>query len=290
MSIRLNSSMPMFVMRQMNSAQEKAATSMLRLSSGLRINSAADDAAGLAIATKMTSKINGYNQSIRNANDGISVLQIGEGTLNEVTNVLQRMRELTVQAGNDTNSQLNRNAISQEIGMLSSSIKDMMKGSKFNGISLFTDHTKAFNIGIEDGNFSLKLSGLNYQTLALNGAGPNNNSDDKSQTININNIDVSSSKTVAESLKTLDQALLNTANERGLYGAQQNRLEHTINQLSNSVVNTQASRSRILDTDYAAESAALAKNQLLMQTSSTMLTNFTQMHNSQILSLINSLK
>ena len=280
--------MPMFAMKQISLAQNKAATSMQRLASGSRINSATDDAAGLAIATGMTAKINGYNQSIRNANDGISMLQIGEGTLGEVTNVLQRMRELTVQAGNDTNSKLNRTAISQEIDMLSSSIEDMMDGTKFNGIPLFSNQKDKFNIELEDGGYAINIGGFNYQKLALNSAPSNDDTKDSKQSTT--GLDVSSSEAVSESLKTLDQALLNITNERASYGAQQNRLGQTISQLSNSVINTQASRSRIFDTDYAAESTALAKNQLLMQTSSAMLIRFTQMQNDQILSLINSLK
>jgi len=288
MSIRLDNSMPMFAMKQISLAQNKAAINMQRLASGSRINSATDDAAGLAIATGMTAKINGYNQSIRNANDGISLLQIGEGTLSEVTNVLQRMRELTVQAGNDTNSKLNRAAISQEINMLSSSIEDMMNGTKFNGTPLFSNQKDSFNIGLEDGGYTLNIGGFNYQKLALNNTPSNDETKDSNQSTT--GLDVSSSEAVSESLKTLDQALLSITNERASYGAQQNRLGQTISQLSNSVINTQASRSRIFDTDYAAESTALVKNQLLMQTSGAMLVRFTQMQNKQILSLINSLK
>ncbi|MCP4323638.1 MAG: hypothetical protein GY787_17670 [Alteromonadales bacterium] len=169
MSVRLNASMPMFIMRQMNIAQNSANVSMQRLASGLRINSAADDAAGLAIATGMTSEIQGYNQSIRNANDGISLLQTAEGTLSEVNNVLQRMRELTVQAGNDTNSKLNRASIQQEIDMLAGGIEDMMKTATFNGIDLFSGNNSGLNIGIEGGDVGLSVGGFNYQALALNG-------------------------------------------------------------------------------------------------------------------------
>jgi flagellin len=190
--------MPIFAMRQMNLAQDNASISMQRLSSGLRINSATDDAAGLAIATGMTSKIQGYNQSIRNANDGISVLQTAEGTLGEVTNVLQRVRELTVQAGNDTNSQLNRKAISKEIKMLSSSIKDMMQGTEFNGLPLFSNRQNAFNIGLEGGDIGLDIGGFNYQQLALDNnqgatglhGGRTNADNSRDQSININGLNL----------------------------------------------------------------------------------------------------
>lgn len=174
MSVRLNASMPMFMMRQMNLAQNRSNVSMQRLASGLRINSAADDAAGLAIATRMTSEIQGYNQSIRNANDGISMLQIAEGTLGEVSNTLQRMRELTVQAGNDTNSKLNRASISQEVEMLSGSIKDMMDGTQFNGTSLFANKEKSLNMAIEGSDFALNLGEFNYRELALSGGASRN--------------------------------------------------------------------------------------------------------------------
>ena len=468
MAIRLNSSMPIFAMTQLNSAQNKASISMQRLSSGLRINSATDDAAGLAITSGMTSQIRGYNQSIRNANDGISLLQTAEGTLGETTNVLQRIRELTVQAGNDTNSDSNRKAISNEISMLSSTIEEMMNTTQFNGISLFSDRKNGFNIGIESGNLTLDIGDFNYSQLSLNSPNtanhlngdplmgiPITNADqimvngyaleikqpissaedlatafnelsDKSgvtanaftevllpspnfsqlptdaNEIQINNqyidltgtqnidqvseqintqltntdivasvteqgelsltsstggditieqsthdflqtglesipfhgklnfhsednaiaitsgldnqidqqsalakmglnentgfttplqsINVSSTYGVSESLKIIDNALLKLSDERATYGAQQNRLEHTINHLSTMSMNSEASRSRILDTDFAAESATLAKNQLLMQTSSAILIRFTKMHGQQILSLLNSLK
>lgn len=199
MTIRLNASMPMFMMRQMNLSQNRANVSMQRLASGLRINSAADDAAGLAIATGMTSKIQGYNQSIRNANDGISMLQIAEGTLGEVSNVLQRMRELTVQAGNDTNSSLNRASLSQEIEMLSGTISDMMYDTKFNGISLFGNNKKHFNMGIEGSDFALSIGGFNYRELALSGGVSRNGfsggrvsaNNTNNQAININGADLS---------------------------------------------------------------------------------------------------
>ena len=278
MGIRLNSSMPMFAMRQINRAQDAASVSMQRLASGSRINSATDDAAGLAIATGMTAKIQGYNQSIRNANDGISMLQTAEGTLGEVTNVIQRMRELTVQAGNDTNSQSNRKAISQEIGMLSESVSEILQKTQFNGMNLFGNAQKSFNIGIEGANLKLDIGGFSYQDLALT---------DQDSALDI---DVSSNPAVTTSLKTLDQALLKVTDERSSYGAQQNRLGQTINHLSGMALNTESSRSRIMDTDYAAESAALAKNQLLMQASTSILVRFTQRHSETILSLLQSLK
>jgi flagellin len=468
MAIRLNSSVPIFAMTQLNSAQNKASISMQRLSSGLRINSATDDAAGLAITSGITSQIRGYNQSIRNANDGISLLQTAEGTLGETTNVLQRIRELTVQAGNDTNSDSNRRAISNEISMLSSTIKEMMNTTQFNGIPLFSNRPNGFNIGIEGANFNLDIGNFNYSKLSLNPSTTTNqlvsdpltgesitnadqimingyaleikfpiasatdlatafnelsdksgvrasafteillSSPDFSQlptnaneiqinnqyidltgTQNINevieqinaqltntdivasvtkqgklsltsstgtditieqnthdflqtglgsipfygklnfqsknnaiaitsglenqidqqsalakmglnentgftsplkNINVLSTYGISESLKIIDNALLKLSDERATYGAQQNRLEHTINHLSTMSMNSEASRSRILDTDFAAESAELAKNQLLMQTSSAILIRFTKMHGQQILSLLNSLK
>jgi len=221
MSVRLNSGMPMFIMRQMSIAQHGANVSMQRLASGLRINSAADDAAGLAIATGMTSKIQGYNQSIRNANDGISLLQTAEGTLSEVNNVLQRMRELTVQAGNDTNSKLNRASIQQEIDMLASGIQDMMEAATFNDIALFSGNNSGLNIAIEGGGLGLGVGGFNYQALALNGK--QNNADFSggrvtatnvnNAAININGVDIAA---IVGDTKQKVTSLNNQLNQIGL--------------------------------------------------------------------------
>jgi flagellin len=232
MSIRLNSSMPAFAMRHMNKAQDKVSVSMQRLASGRRINSAADDAAGLAIATGMTSQIQGYNQSIRNANDDISILQVAEGTLSEVTNVLQRMRELTVQAGNDSNSQSNRDAISQEIDMLSNNIKEMMDNTEFNGIPLFAANDKLFNVGIEGGSFALDIGGFNYRSLTLNSSGQSGElqsgrvSSNKisDQSININGVDLTAiNGTTEEKVTQLNQQL----NSIGITARGSNRVNAT---------------------------------------------------------------
>ena len=175
MPISLNSGMPLFIMRQMDKAQSGINQSMQRLSSGLRINSAADDAAGLAIATGMTSDVRGYRQSIRNANDGISMLQVAEGALDEVTNVIQRRRELAVQAANGTLSVSNRKAIQMEMDLLADGVHQMLGDSQFNGINLFSGNNNSVSIHLgarANQNLEIPVGRFSYDTLGLNSGLP----------------------------------------------------------------------------------------------------------------------
>ena len=175
MPITFNSAMPLFIMRKMDMAQSGINQSMQRLSSGLRINSAADDAAGLAIATGMTSDVRGYRQSIRNANDGISMLQVAEGTLDEVTNVIQRMRELAIQAANGTLSLSNRKAIQQEIDLLADGVEQMLGNTQFNGKDLFSGNNNSVSIHIgvrANQNLEIPIGRFSYDTLGLNSGLP----------------------------------------------------------------------------------------------------------------------
>jgi flagellin len=240
-----------------SSAATKAlGTAMERLSTGKRINSAKDDAAGLAIASTMTAQIKGMTQGIRNANDGISLAQTAEGALNEVSNMLQRMRELTVQRTNGTNSTEAVANIDAEKDQLAVQINDILTKTEFNGKALFP--TTADTVTIQ--------SGAN---------------DTDTVSITLEAIDVSdvASATEAEDAATLanfDTALQAVATARASLGAVQNRLESSVNNMTNNVTNLTDARSRIEDADFSAETTALAKQQILSQASTAMLAQANQ--------------
>ena len=232
-------------------ASKGLTNAMERLSTGKRINSAKDDAAGLAIASTMTSQIKGMTQGIRNANDGISLAQTAEGALNEVSNMLQRMRELTVQRNNDTNSTEAVANIDAEKDQLAVQINDILTKTEFNGKALFPTTADAVTIQ----------------------AGAN---DTDTVTITLEAIDVTdvASATEAEDAATLadfDTALQTVATARATLGAVQNRLESSVNNLTNNITNLTDARSRIEDADFSAETTALAKQQILSQASTAML-------------------
>ena len=238
------------------SANAMLQTSMQRLSTGQRINSAKDDAAGMAISDTMTAQIRGMNQGIRNANDGISLAQTAEGALNEVSNMLQRMRELTVQRNNDTNSTEAVANIDAEKDQLAVQINDILTKTEFNGKALFPTTADAVTIQ----------------------AGAN---DTDTVTITLEAIDVTdvASATEAEDAATLadfDTALQTVATARATLGAVQNRLESSVNNLTNNITNLTDARSRIEDADFSAETTALAKQQILSQASTAMLAQANQ--------------
>lgn len=240
-----------------------------RLSSGFRINSAADDAAGLQISNRMTSQVNGLNQSVRNAYDGISVAQVGEGAMQEVTSMLQRMRELVVQSDNGINSAADRTAIQSEIGELQKEIDRVAQSTAFSGRKLL------------DG--SLATDGVNFLV------GPNGNPAERvnikfasvtTDALGIDStaIDVTegSGLSAQDMLATLDNALSDVGRSRSALGAKQNRLQSTISNLSNIAENVSAARSRIIDTDFAAETAKLVRFQIMQQASVAILAQANQ--------------
>ncbi|WP_209368431.1 flagellin [Priestia megaterium] len=225
--------------RQYNTANNAQAKSMEKLSSGMRINSAADDAAGLAISEKMRGQIRGLDQASRNSQDGISLIQTAEGALNETHDILQRMRELVVQAGNETNGADEKGAIQDEIEQLQTEITGISDRTEFNGKKLL------------DGNLDMDLQiGANKtQTLnlkidtALGATGLE---------VDASKVDVTSTTlTIDDQLDSLDAAIKTISEQRSYLGANQNRLEHTVNNLSTSSENLTASESRIRDVDYA---------------------------------------
>ncbi|HEX7852554.1 MAG TPA: flagellin [Sphingobium sp.] len=250
-----------------NTAAMGLQTAMQRLSSGKRINSAKDDAAGLAIATKMTSEIRGLTAATRNANDGISLAQTAEGALGEVGNMLQRMRELAVQSANGTNSSDDKSNIQAEQEQLAEQIKSVVTNTKFNGVSL------------------LQGGGASGQSINIQvGAG-------SSDTLAINISDLSSGSKLASvidfagtgaslksslTLENFDDALGETTTTRATLGAVQSRLDSTINNLNTTVTNLTEARSRIEDADFSTETTAMAKNQILSQASTAMLAQANQ--------------
>ncbi len=239
--------------RNLGVSQSNLAKSMQRLSSGLRINSAKDDAAGLAISDRMTAQVRGLNQAARNANDGISLAQTAEGALQETTNMLQRMRELAVQGANGTNDASDLASIQGEIGQLAEEITRVADATKFNGKLLL------------DGNLDVTFQvGANSGTEQTIGLALTQAFDAGSLAVDA--LDVETSNTTAQAaIQAVDDALALVDTARGELGAKQNRFESTIANLNNSAENISAARSRILDADIAQETSAMTKSNILQQ-------------------------
>jgi len=234
-------------------------TAMERLSTGKRINSSKDDAAGLAIAASMTSDIRGMNQAIRNSNDGISMAQTAEGALGEVTNMLQRIRELAVQSASGTYSDDDRANLQAEVTELGAQIDDIVANTKFNGVTLFgsADVSVAIQTGADAGEqVNLTISGFDVSSASAS--------------------DISTSGGADTALADVDTALSAVATTRASLGAGQSRLESVVNNLTNNVTNLSDARSRIEDADFSAETTNLAKAQILSQASTAMLAQANQ--------------
>jgi flagellin len=243
-------------------ANEMLGAAMERLSTGSRINSAADDAAGLSIATGFTSDIRALNQGVRNANDGIALAQTAEGALQEVTNMLQRVRELAVQSQNGTLDAEDRGFLDTEVTELAGQIDDILTNTEFNGVTLFsttagTDVTVDIQI---DAGRTVTLTSTGIDGTAIDAAA----------------LDVSSVANAATAIGNVDTALSDVNTARSSLGAGQNRLEAAINNLTTTSTNLADARSRIEDADYSAETTALAKAQILGQASTAMLAQANQ--------------
>ena len=258
--------------RALTTTQEAQQTAMERLSSGSRINRAKDDAAGLSVADNMTAQIRGLNQAVRNTNDGISYVQTVEGALDEVTQMLQRMRELAVQANGDLLNGLQKDYIDTEAAALTAEMKNIMDNTEFNDITVFAASQQVVQTGWESGD--VMTIGLT-DTL---------NTDLAASVMGISNATANSSD-LAGNVGTIDTALDKVNKARSQLGAQQNRLEHNASNLRNVSENISASRSRILDTDFAAESAELARTNVLQQAGMAMLSQANQ-SGQQVLSLL----
>jgi flagellin len=243
-------------------------TSMEQLSTGKRINSAADDAAGLAITNKMTSQIRGLNQAVRNANDGISLLQTAEGATTEITNMLQRIRELAVQAANDTYTAGDRSALNAEVKELQNEITRIGSNTEWNGMKLFVAKTAGSAGGIgTSGNVRLQLGvdGTDTDRIAVQ----LNKID--TTTLGVSAISLKTAASASSALQTLDKAIGMIDKDRATFGATINRLTYAVDNLTNVAQNANASRSRILDTDYAKASAELARTQIIQQAATAIL-------------------
>ncbi|WP_019907386.1 flagellin [Thermoanaerobacter indiensis] len=232
-----------------------------KLSSGYRINRAGDDAAGLAISEKMRAQINGLNQAQRNAQDGISLIQTAEGALNETHAILQRMRELVVQAGNGTNSGTDLDNIGEEIKALQDEIDRIAKQTQFNTKNLLDGSitTITFQIGA-NGSQTIDLSLTAMDTSAL-----------KVDTTSVSVSASTDAASVSTMLGLIDDAINSVSKQRGQFGALQNRLEHTINNLGTAAENLTAAESRIRDVDMAKEMMEFTKDNILQQAATAML-------------------
>ena len=258
------------VQKNLNRATDALATSMTRLSSGLKINSAKDDAAGLQIATRMTSQIRGQTMAIKNANDGISIAQTAEGAMQEQTNILQRMRELAVQSRNDSNSEEDRNALNKEFASMSDELTRIANSTQLNGKNLLnTTATMSFQVGSNTGSenqISITLANLTASSLSVS-----------SGTIAISGTDTTIGASFSAAVNAIDTALQTINTNRADLGAVQNRLTSTINNLQNINENAEAARGRVQDTDFAAETAQLTKQQTLQQASTSVLAQANQL-------------
>ncbi|TVP47941.1 MAG: flagellin FliC [Halomonas sp.] len=265
--------MSLIVQNNLRGSQHAMQTAMQRLSSGLRINSAKDDAAGQAIANRMTAQIKGMNQAIRNTNDGISMVQTAEGSLNQINDNLQRIRELSVQAANGTNSSNDLVSIQAEIDQRLAEIERIAGQSNFNGVGLIND-TKTLNIqvGANDGNsIAVRFEGMNLQALGLDGFSVLDDGNGTESPLNV-----------------MDEAIKRVDRQRSYLGAVQNRFESVIDGLNNNIVNLSASRSRIQDADYAQEVSNLLRAQILQQAGMAILAQANQQPQ-MILRLLESL-
>jgi flagellin len=259
----------------MNAAMEK-------LSTGQRINSASDDAAGLAIASRMTSQIRGLDVAVRNANDGISMISTADGALVEVTNMLQRMRELALQASNGTTTSADRDYLNSEYANLLTEIERIAQNTQWNGSDILdgtangTSGTVAFQVGANGG-----------QTVSVNFGNATNAAvattsgllqDVASAAPTITAGTTASALTKGTSAVTaIDTAITNVSTQRATFGAAMNQLTYAVDNLSNVKVNSEAARSRILDTDYAKETSELARTQIIQQAGTAMLAQANQL-------------
>ncbi|BCA59972.1 flagellin N-terminal helical domain-containing protein [Sphingomonas sp. HMP6] len=242
-----------------NSASAALQTSIERLSTGKRINSAKDDAAGLAIASSLTSQIKGQNQAIRNSNDGIALSQTADGALGEVTNILQRVRELSVQSASGTYSDDDRTNLQAEVTELTGQLTDIQSKTNFNGVSLLSK--AAATVKIQTGSAGTDTVTLNVGGIDLDDAIAS---------------DISTSAGATAALTDLDTALKAVATTRASLGAGQSRLSSVVNNLTTNVANLTDARSRIEDVDFSTETTSLAKAQILSQASTALLAQANQ--------------
>jgi len=258
--------------RNLAASQSSLATSVARLSSGLRVNSAKDDAAGLAIAERMNAQVKGMNVAVRNANDGVSLAQTAEGAIGQISNMLQRMRELAVQSANATNSANDRTNLDAEFQQLGAEITRTISGTKFNNLAILAGDAgaKDFQVGANNGDVvTITTTDLSADTSITGVTGG----------------DITSAANANTALTNIDSALDKVNSERATYGAVQNRFESIISTLQVASENLSASRGRIVDADFAAETANLSRTQILQAAGTAMVAQANQLPQ-QVLQLL----
>lgn len=283
----------------LNANSKSVAAAMEQLSTGKRINSAADDAAGLAISSRMTAQVKGLDQAVRNANDGISLLQTAEGALIEVTNMLQRMRELAVQAGNDTYTSSDRTSLNLEYSQLMQEINRISQNAQWNGMTILNNTTTGTatigtggtvadpaTAGSELRNVKFQVGANSSQTISaqfkdfsipMTGAGiADTAAADVSTKVfsgtgKLHDTNITSAANASTAIARIDVAMNRINDERATFGAVINRLNYAGDNLTNVSLNTTESRSRILDADYAQASSELAKTQIIQQAATAVL-------------------
>ncbi|MFT7723380.1 MAG: flagellin [Roseateles sp.] len=271
--------------RNLNASQSSLSVAMQRLSSGLRVNSAKDDAAGLAIADRMNTQVRGSNVAIRNANDGISLAQVADGALSKVTDSLQRMRELAVQARNATNTDADRESLDQEFGELAKEIQRVLSGTTFNGKAILADAagTQTFQVGANtttNDRIDIGTANMAAETSITVVSGTNNTGLGRA-TIGSAALGTAIDLVIGN----IDSAITTISGQRAVLGAAQNRFDAVISNLQVAVENQSAARSRIMDADFAAETAALSRAQILQQAGTAMVAQANQLPQ-QVLSLL----
>jgi flagellin len=271
MGLRIQNNIEAFnTHRQLSATSAQASKSMEKLSSGYRINRAADDAAGLAISEKMRGQIGGLAQSQRNAQDGISMVQTAEGALGEVHSMLQRVRDLKVQFANDTLSTEDRDAIASEVFEIAKEVKSITDETKFNGKALFTSTGFTFQVGANDGETVSTAGAALSGTIAGGGLSELTSVSSAAAAV------VALSSGGLNDLADLDTAISNVSKIRGNFGAVQNRLEHRLANLATYQENLTASESRIRDVDMASEMTKFTKFNILQQAGTSMLAQANQ--------------
>ncbi|BAL95034.1 flagellin domain-containing protein [Rubrivivax gelatinosus] len=271
--------------RNLSASQSSLATSMQRLSSGLRVNSAKDDAAGLAIAERMNAQVRGMTVAARNANDGISLAQTAEGALGKVGDSLQRMRELAVQARNASNSNADKDSLDKEFGELAKEIQRVLGGTTFNGKHILASEAGSltFQVGANtttDDTIDVITTNLTGDATITSVAGTDNIGTGRSK------IDSSATTaTIKTVIDALDKAIDTVNTQRATMGASQSRFDAVISSLQTSIENQSAARSRIMDADFAAETSNLSRSQILQQAGNAMVAQANQLPQ-QVLSLL----
>ena len=264
--------------RNLNTTQTALNVSLERLSSGLRVNSAKDDAAGLAIADRMDAQARGMNVAIRNANDGISLSQVAEGALGKVADMLQRMRELAVQSANSSNTTADRTSLNAEFRQLADEIDRTLQSTRFNGQAILAGSAGSLV-------FQIGANNATTDRITITTANMATNASIAAVTISTAVITGATGGAAQAMISTIDGALDVVNGERATYGAVQNRFDAVIANLQIAAENQTAARSRIMDADFAAETAALTRAQILQQAGTAMLAQANQLPQ-QVLTLL----